>query len=159
MTKNKGGRPPKLTDQFLEVAEKVLNERRNAFILTDEELLDLINEQLPQRKRVAGRTFEDWKAGKIKSSRAVGFRGLLKKTLIRQKLDLFTRLESARGRSWTKYAWMIERKFDEWNIRQKTDLSTLGKEISWEVNIAHHHPQITPQGEQADEENQDKPAS
>lgn len=126
---NKGGRPTKLTPTFLTVAESVLFEGRNAFILTDEELVELINNQLPDEAQVAIRTFQDWKAGKLPSVDCDRFRALLKKALIKQKQDLFKKMEGELGNSWTKYAWMIERKFDDWNIKQKVDHTTKGEKL------------------------------
>jgi hypothetical protein len=123
------GRPTKLTSDFLTVAESVLFEGRNSFILTDEELIELINLRLPDDMKVAQRTFQDWKAGKTKDSNCDSFRVLLKKALIKQKQDLFTKMEEEKTPAWTKYAWMIERKFDEWNIKQKVDHTTKDKEL------------------------------
>jgi hypothetical protein len=124
--KKKTGRPTKLTPTFMQIAENVLNDGRNAFILTDEDLLLLINLQLPEESQVATRTFQDWKAGKLPNQDCESFRGLLKTALVKQKLDLFSKMESESGNAWTRYAWMIERKFDEWNIRQKVDNNVTG---------------------------------
>ena len=126
MGKNEGGRPTKLTQKFLDIANEVMNEDINAIILTDEELLMLINEQLVGREKVANKTFQDWKAGRTKSARGVGFRFLLKEAIIRQKKDLFNQFR-AEPNQWQRWAWIIERKFDDWNIRQKIDADHTSK--------------------------------
>lgn len=128
MTKKKVGRPTKLTKKFIEVANSVLFDDINAIILTDEELLMLINEQLDEKEQVATRTFEDWKAGKSPNQDCEDFRGLLKKALVKQKNDLFVQMRND-DKTWTKWAWIIERKFDDWNIKQKVDHTTKGKEL------------------------------
>lgn len=56
------GRPTKLTDAFLAVAKQALTTGEDVLILTDEELLLLINDKLPENDQVALRTFESWKA-------------------------------------------------------------------------------------------------
>lgn len=124
----KTGRPTKLTKKFIDVAHSVLFDDINAVILTDEELLMLINEQLEDEERVAERTFLDWKAGNTEDSKCESFRTLLKKALVKQKNDLFKQMRED-DKTWTRWAWIIERKFDDWNIKQKVDHTTKGKEL------------------------------
>lgn len=63
--KNAGGRPTKLTEDFLAAMFDVLHDVDNALIYTDEELLALINDKLPLEARICGDTFSLWKNGKI----------------------------------------------------------------------------------------------
>lgn len=128
MPKKKAGRPTKLTSKFIQIAEEVLFEGHNAVILTDEDLLFVINSNLPEKERVAYSTLQEWKAGITKKSQELEFRNLYKKALIKQKLSLFARL-SEDDKAWTRWAWIIERKFDDWNIKQKVDHTTKGKEL------------------------------
>jgi len=119
-------RPTKLTKDWLKVANEIVNEDINAIILTDEELVFLINEKVVKKERISSRTFERWKA-KNKSDEEeeidkIGkeFCRLIKRALMRQKRDLFNSLKGD-DKQWQRFAWIIERKFDNWNIRQKTE--------------------------------------
>ena len=128
-----GGRPTKLTDRFIEAARKVIENDMalNTIILTDEELVIAINEELPQKERITDRTLERWKASKNPkrlSEQGKSFVALIKKALVRQKQYLFKRL-STDEKSWQRFAWIIERKFEDWNIKQKVDYTSKGKQI------------------------------
>jgi hypothetical protein len=124
--KNKGGRPTKLTDKFLNVAEEVVNDDINAIILTDEELVDEINDKLQEKERITYRTLRNWKDKnkKDKELDEIGkrFFPLIKKALIKQKKHLFDKFRNEPNQ-WQKWAWIIERKFDDWNIKQKHEHS------------------------------------
>jgi len=128
----KNGRPTKLTKTFLEIADEIINNDINAIIHTDEELLLLINEKLEGEEKISQRTFERWKAksNKVDDLDKIGksFVALIKKALIKQKQYLF---EELRGddKAWQRWAWIIERKFDDWNIRHKTEYG-FGNEIN-----------------------------
>ncbi len=116
-------RPTKLTKKFIQVANEVINSDINAIIYTDEELLFLINEKLPAVEKVGNSTWEDWKAGKSpkKDTKNLdSFRALVKKALLFQRDSLFNSMRKDE-KAWQKWAWIIERKFDDWNIRQKID--------------------------------------
>ena len=139
MTK-KNGRPTKLTGNFIERAEEVINNDINAIILTNEELLDEINEGLEEKARITKRTFIRWKKansedkqeGEKEELDELGkkFCHLIKKALREQKRNLFESLKND-TKAWQRFAWIIERKFDEWNIRQKSeiDMPEITKEI------------------------------
>lgn len=123
--KDKGGRPSKI-GKFIEVLEKVLNEdsseldKMNAVVATDEELIMLVNESLDEEDRISDSTFERWKANDIKDERCQVFRGLYKKALLKQKQTLFKKFGDEKG-SWQKWAWILERKFDSWNLKHKEE--------------------------------------
>ncbi len=120
------GRPSKLTESFLKEAEEVI-EGTDVVYCTDEELVFLINERLPEKEQISNRTFERWKARdweKLESVDAENgrtFCRLLKKALIEQKRQLFKRMDEST--LWQREAWKIERKFDEWNIKRKVGVS------------------------------------
>ncbi len=120
--KRRGGRPTKLTLKFLEVADQVLNDDINAIILTDEELRFLINERLEEEEKVSDARWEAWKAGELKDPICQEFRGLMKKALLRQKSDLFIKMRTD-DKVWVRWAWIIERKFGDWNLRNLTELT------------------------------------
>ncbi len=129
---NKGGRPSKLNKEWLDAFEKVINSDGNAIILTDSELLLLTNEQLEEDQKICQSTFEKWKAGKNNEATHSQFLRLYKKALIIQKKALFAKMEHEDQKNWQKYAWIIERKFDEWNMRKK-----------FETNVKAEVSQIT----------------
>jgi hypothetical protein len=60
-----GGRPSKLTPEFLAAAYEVINHEDNALILADEELLFQINEKLSPEAKISKRAFETWKSGAL----------------------------------------------------------------------------------------------
>jgi hypothetical protein len=121
--KHPGGRPTKLTEEFLAAAIEVVNDEDNALIYTDEELVFLINERLPLEARIHPDTFSLWKNGRIADdARAVKFFSFYKKALIRQKQSLFRKMDDPKNPAWQKEAWKIERKFDDWNIKQKISI-------------------------------------
>ena len=107
-------RPTKI-HRFVEVAQDVLF-RENIILLTDEELVFMINEELEESERVAQRTFESWKAGEIKDANSIEFLRVMKRALITQKQNLFDKFKTD-DKAWTRWAWIIERKFSEWNLK------------------------------------------
>ena len=109
-------RPSKI-DRFIEVAKDVLF-RDGLMLLTDEELVFLINENLQESERVAIRTFKLWKSGDYAEKGETGkeFLPLIKKALIIQKETLFKKFSND-DRAWQRWAWIIERKFSEWNLK------------------------------------------
>jgi len=113
----KVGRPSKI-DRFIEVAEKVIYDD-NMIYLTDEELVFLINKELDDEDQIAQVTFKKWKAKDFSEEGEVGrkFLSLIKDALIIQKISLFHKF-GKKDDMWTKWAWVIERKFKEWNLKQ-----------------------------------------
>ena len=109
-------RPSKI-DKFIEVAKDVLF-RDGLMLLTDEELVFLINENLEEKEKVAQVTFKKWKSGDYSELGETGkeFLSLIKKALIIQKENLFKKFQND-DRAWQRWAWIIERKFSEWNLK------------------------------------------
>ena len=109
-------RPSKI-DRFIEVAKDVLF-RDDLMLLTDEELVFLINQDLKESEKVAIRTFKLWKSGDYAEKGETGkeFLPLIKKALIVQKENLFKKFSND-DRAWQRWAWIIERKFSEWNLK------------------------------------------
>ncbi len=120
----KVGRPSKI-DKFIEVAKDVLF-RKDLMLLTDEELLFLINEELGEKDKVAERTFRLWKSGDYTEKGNTGkeFLPLIKKALLIQKQNLFKKFEND-DRAWQRWAWIIERKFSEWNLKHISENLTV----------------------------------
>ena len=130
------GRPSKI-DRFIEVAKDVLF-RDGLMLLTDEELVDEINENLDKKDRISQRTFKRWKANNFDEEGEIGreFCPLIKKALRSQKENLFKRFQNDE-RAWQKWAWIIERKFSEWNLKKISESSTEIKgEIKTEIDYS-----------------------
>lgn len=128
--KNPGARPTKINDNILNAFKDVLAEGMNVLIMTDEELCILVNEKLNDEDKFSYTTFKNWKAlhkkNDLKDETAEynvdkykKILALIKKALLIQKNNLFNKLTTEK--EWTKWAWIIERKFDAWNIRHKTE--------------------------------------
>jgi len=123
------GRPTKMTEKFIKVTKKVLGMDKkdsiNTIIFTDEELIDEINEQLEEGERISKSTFSNWKANSLHSKnldeKGKIFLSLIKKSIRVQKKFLFQKFKNELV--WQKWAWIIERKYDNWNIRHKTEHS------------------------------------
>ena len=136
----KMGRPPKIKT-FISVAEDVLF-RDGLMLLTDEELVFLINEELEQKDKVSDRTFARWKAKQFNEDDDIGktFVMLIKKALIIQKENLFKKFSND-DRAWQRWAWIIERKFSEWNLKNinenKNDNTHTG-----EIKINYNLPKV-----------------
>lgn len=124
-----GGRPSKLTMKFIKIAEKVIDE----YILacTDKEIVFEINDRLDEKERITDKTYQNWKAGKfVKGDLGISFFRLVKKTLMLEKNNLIAEVRKGDG-NWQSRAWILERKFNDWNIRMKIDVdhTSDGKEL------------------------------
>jgi len=120
------GRPTKLTEDLILAMIQVVTE---ALYWTDEELLDELNEKLESLKQptISQTTFEDYKANKQQASNPLmkHFSGLIKKALKKEKSELLKELRGG-GNGWQAKAWILERKFDEWNLRKKEEKKVTG---------------------------------
>lgn len=130
------GRPSKIVP-FLDAAEKIFSDL-NFMLFTDAELIFKVNETLAKKDRVDVATWERWKSGEVKAANGddeIGdrFRGLLKKAVLKQKEHLYKQFQTD-DKVWTRWAWIIERKFKEWNLKQisenTTDLKVEGIDMS-----------------------------
>ena len=132
----KVGRPSKI-NKFIEVAKEVLF-KESLMLLTDEELVFLINEKLEEEDRISDRTFARWKAKDFDDNDEIGknFVMLLKKALLTQKESLFKKFQND-DRAWQRWAWIIERKFSEWNLKKISESTTEVKgEVSTKVDYS-----------------------
>lgn len=114
---NKVGRPHKM-ESWCDALDIVLNDE-NTLFLSDKDLVFLVNKQLPSDCQVDKRTFENWKAGKFHPNEDIGrkFVEHIETSLIKQKQLLGQRLLNETTGQWTRYAWILERKFAEWNLK------------------------------------------
>ncbi len=125
------GRPTKLTDNFLKVTEKVINEDINAVIFTDEELFEEINDRLPEEEQVGLRTFNRWIAEKTEDINHFG--KLIKRARRKQKRALIKSMDG--NRLWTQKAWILERKFPEFNLKQLSETVHKVEPITINLNL------------------------
>ena len=114
------GRPTKINKPLIDAIKKVVDDNK-VFICTDEDLVMLINKEL-HPKKISIDAFKRWKRGILpktdKGSRYVAeFIHVIKVALYKEKENLFRKLDSGRAGEWQKYAWIIERKFSEWNLK------------------------------------------
>lgn len=157
MAKNKGGRPTKMNKRVLNAFEKVLNEEQNALVCTDEELFMLMNEELEKKDQIVYSTFQEWKNNNKKYTESNPkqadlfrqFSGLIKKALVKERKALMLNLKGDE-KAWQRWAWIIERKFDEWNIRNKTDMTIAGKKDAPAVRVNILDPGIFDNGAESD---------
>lgn len=108
------GRPTKLTKEFIEALDKVVSDP-NFYIYTDAELVDMVNEELG-KDFLSAKTFKAYKAGDrgINSEYYDEFVALIKKHLRKAKNRLVNEL-SKDSKSWQRFAWLLERKFEDFN--------------------------------------------
>lgn len=114
-------RPSKMPN-FVKAMEKVLSAEMNAIIMTDEELFILANEELPKEEQVCYASFKNYKSSMKDEEKALQseFLAVYKKALLKQKNELFKNM-SKDNPQWQKFAWIIERKFSDWNLRVITE--------------------------------------
>jgi CRISPR/Cas system CMR subunit Cmr4 (Cas7 group RAMP superfamily) len=125
--RTKVGRPRKIS-RFIQQFECVLEESHpvgNAIIFSDKELVFLTNDRLEPHERIEESTLAKWKKYEFKSEKdqaeAEEFRRLYEKHLLLQRQRLFEMMMAkSESRSWNRYLAVIERKFDDWNLRTKS---------------------------------------
>jgi hypothetical protein len=92
--------------------------------MTDEGLLDCINDMVEDHERISYRTFRNYKAGEIVVEEpdweyVEMFVASYKRAMQEQRYALAMALANDVPGGWQRYAWLLERKFDEWNLRDK----------------------------------------
>ena len=133
IVKNKVGCPPKINNVCEALESFLAEDKKNIWIMTDDELLDEVNARIAdESKRICKRTFERYKQKSLneeenseelppKTEEMYGeFCRLIKRALREQKNNLFSHLMTSDS-SWQRFAWIIERKFDEWNLKKKVE--------------------------------------
>lgn len=118
------GRPSKI-GKFTEVMRDILDTEHPvgfAIIHTDEDLVEMVNERLDPDERIDIRNFYSWKAGGLTAHDELlcVFSSCYKRALRVQAQNLHERLATDVPGGWQRWAWILERKFDDWNMRSKT---------------------------------------
>lgn len=108
----------KLNDKWLEAFQTIVNEGFNSIYMSNDDLRILTNELYGQDDYICLRTFNGWKEGQLEGENIYKFLHIYEKALSKQKKQLFEKLQNDE-RAWQRWAWIIERKYDEWNIQQK----------------------------------------
>ena len=116
-------RPSKI-ERFSKALEEVLNRPKGvgmAIMHTDADLIFLVNDMLEPDDRIADITFRKWKSGEATQDDALRdvFLSLYKRALMDQRDSLFESMADEPPGAWQKWAWILERKFDEWSLRQR----------------------------------------
>lgn len=129
---------PSKIEKFTQALEQVINTEHSvgyAIIFTDKDLLAMTNDLLDPDDKITQSTFENYKAGNLTDDvRLDVFLGLYKRALMNQSANLFERLSTDVAGAWQRWAWVIERKFDDWNLRSRSvDETPTPKELVFRV--------------------------
>jgi len=119
------GRPTKISENFLKIAEEILKENDgiNALVCTNQELISLINEKLPEEERITVRAFRNW-TDREDNPDFIKLSEIVNKARITQKISLIEMLKQSKPGEWQKYAWLLERKFLDFSkVNFPTELS------------------------------------
>lgn len=124
MTKNPEGRPPTKGRAWLNKFAEVVNREHRvgmAIVHSDMNLVEYVNWELPEEHQIKVKTFEKYKSGDRGSDEFIDeFVGLYKRALMTQCDNLFKTMADEPPGAWQKWAWIIERKFGDWNLRNVT---------------------------------------
>ena len=105
-----------------------------AVVLTDKEIIAWVNDMLPDEDRVSEELFESWKHQDNTDPMGKRFRELYGKVLRMQKLAIMQLMAEDLPGAWQKWAWMMERRFDEWNLRNRVvDETPAPKQLVFKV--------------------------
>ena len=107
---------------WITALKEVLNDEDILF-LSDKDLVFMVNHKLPKKHKIGDATFERWKAGKYAPDEetAKDFIECIKYALIKQKQYLGEKLRNDTTGQWTRYAWILERKFNDWNLKHLSE--------------------------------------
>jgi hypothetical protein len=134
MEKDKGGRPTKLTENLINAIETVLQEK-DIVVMTDSDLVMFTNELLEPSEQISDISFAKWKGGEMPEIKAESeiidkFLYVIKKALYKERDSLLKELK--KDSQWQRYAWILERKFKEWNLKQISEQDiNLKTDIVW----------------------------
>jgi len=111
-----------INNTIIKALEDVLKEDELYIMCTDEELLLLVNEKLSKKDRISHTSFKRWKASTDDKETTPRnkelykrIRAVIKKALLIEKTNLLKKLKT-KDPQWTRFAWILERKFKEWNL-------------------------------------------
>lgn len=125
-------RPTAINNKIIKAFKKVANDDINSIILTDEELVQEVNDILEDEDKFSYSAYKDWKAfaigtkeeketSKENYEKYLELGSVIKRALVKQKRHLFDKFREEPNQ-WQRWAWIIERKFEEWNIKHKQEV-------------------------------------
>jgi len=121
---------PALMQHITELVDKLMKTELAGLVLTDEDILDEINDSLPPEKQINLGTFQSWIV-----RNTAGFASIIKKTRNRARRNLINQLRNE-TKSWQRFAWILERKFPEFNLKQISEVHHKIEPININLNIA-----------------------
>lgn len=93
----------------------------NILLLCDKDLVFLVNQKLQPDERITEECFSMWKGNKRNApSEEIGkqFIELIQYALIKQKMSIERKMfDETNSTNWQRWAWLLERKFEEWNLK------------------------------------------
>lgn len=93
----------------------------NILLLSDKDLVFLVSQKLQPDERSTDECFSMWKSNKRNApSEEIGkqFIELIQFALIRQKMSIERKMfDDTNSTNWQRWAWLLERKFEEWNLK------------------------------------------
>jgi hypothetical protein len=102
--------------------------------MTDKGLVSAVNDMVEPHERISLRTYERYKSGGIPDKErdweyVLLFVSAYEKALECQRYMLARALSEDVPGGWQRYAWMLERKFDEFNMtrKEKVEVSDIGR--------------------------------
>ena len=114
-------RPPIKGQAWLDKFAEVVNREHKVgmtIVHTDMDLIECVNWELPEEHRISVETFKDYKSGERGSDAFLAvFAPLYKRVLMEQRDRLFDTMSEEPPGAWQKWAWILERKFGDWNLR------------------------------------------
>ena len=114
-------RPPIKGQAWLDKFAEVVNREHKVgmtIVHTDMDLIECVNWELPEEHRISVETFKDYKSGERGSDAFLAvFAPLYKRALMEQRDRLFDTMSEEPPGAWQKWAWILERKFGDWNLR------------------------------------------
>jgi len=140
MVVSERGRPTKLTQNLLAKFQEVLDTGMNVLVCTDAELLLLLNEKLEEEERISEDSFKRYKAWSLSEKETPlieEFCTLYKRALVGQRTTVLKKLMDTDNHR-QKFAWIMERKFDERNLKMKQEVKqdTMHSwSIDWNISI------------------------
>lgn len=82
------------------------------------DLIESVNWELPPEHQISIETFKDYKSGQRGSDAFLQvFAHVYKRALMEQRDALFVTMSDEPPGAWQKWAWILERKFGDWNLR------------------------------------------
>ena len=143
--KRKQGQQPKW-EKWVRKLDEVLHQEHPvglAIIHSDKALVDKVNSELPEEDRITMRSLERYKTGGYIDDGTIEsvFVSAYTKALHLQAENIMKRLAEDVPGGWQKWAWIMERKFDEWNLRAKVvdetpDVGRLVMRVKSEKSLA-----------------------